>query len=329
VVIGAGLYLLVLFPSLLLQKGSYTFTLGFNNADVNHVILLMGPRLLGVAVVQLNFWVNIRLASQMSPGSVSGLTYGFSLMLMAQAIIAQSVAIAVMPTFSTQHALGQTDEMRGSLSATLRGVILLALPASIGLMLLREPLITLLYQRGKFDAVDTQIVSWALLWYAAGIVGHSVMEILTRAFYAQHDTKTPVIIGSIAMGLNIFLSIAFSKLFASIGWMPHGGLALANSFATALEAIVLFLVMRKRLNGIDGGHIMRGVIPSLISAMAMLFSIFGWLYFSKSFNVWIISLVGVFMGGGIYFGTLWLLRVPELQYIISGVLKRLKRINTL
>ena len=284
VVIGAVLYLLLLIPALLKQKGSYTFTLGIDNPNVKHVVLLMGPRLLGVAVVQLNFWVNIRLATQMVRGSVSGLTYGFSLMLMAQAVIAQSVAIAVMPTFSAQHALGQTDEMRGSLSATLRGVILLALPASIGLILLREPLITLLYQRGQFDALDTQIVSWALLWYAAGIVGHSIMEILTRAFYAQHDTKTPVIIGTVAMGLNVVFSIAFAKLFESIGWMPHGGLALANSLATALEAIVLFIVMRKRLNGIEGSHILRGVLPSAVGAAAMSLAIWGWLILSVEFT---------------------------------------------
>src|SRR5690606_23245545 len=136
------------------------------------------------------------------------------------------------------------------------------LPASIGLILLREPLISLLYERGKFDALDTQIVAWALLWYAVGIVGHSIMEILTRAFYAQHDTKTPVIIGTIAMGLNILFSIMFSKLYTSMGWMPHGGLALANSFATALEATALFFVMQKRLNGIEGRHILRGVMSS-------------------------------------------------------------------
>lgn len=324
VVIGAVLYLLVLIPSLLKQKGSYTFTLGIDNPNARRVILLMGPRLLGVAVVQLNFWVNIRLASQMSPGSVSGLTYGFSLMLMAQAIIAQSVAIAVMPTFSAQHALGQTDEMRASLAASLRGVILLALPASIGLMLLREPLTALLYQRGQFDERDAQIVSWALLWYAAGIVGHSIMEILTRAFYAQHDTKTPVIIGTVAMGLNVVFSIVFSKLFTSIGWMPHGGLALANSFATALEATTLFIVMRKRLNGIEGSHILRGVLPSLLGAFAMSLCLFGWLYFGRNVRVWILAPVGVMIGGGVYFAALWSMHVPELQYLVGGVLRRLK-----
>ncbi|MBK8418393.1 murein biosynthesis integral membrane protein MurJ [Candidatus Villigracilis saccharophilus] len=324
VVIGALLYLLVLLPTLFKQKGTYTFTLDFNNSNTRQVFLLMGPRLLGVAVVQLNFWVNLRLASQMPFGSITGLNYGFSLMLMAQAVIAQSVAIAVMPTFSAQHALGQNDEMRASLASTLRGVIFLALPASIGLILLREPLISMLYQRGEFDARAVQLVAWALLWYAAGMVGHSIMEILTRAFYAQHDTKTPVMIGVIAMGLNVIFSILFARLFASIGWMPHGGLALANSFATALEAAALFFVMRKRLNGIDGGQILNGIGLAALGVLSMSVVIAGCLYFGKNLSAWILTPIGVIFGGGVYISALWILRVPELQYMVSGVLRRLK-----
>jgi putative peptidoglycan lipid II flippase len=285
----------------------------------------MGPRLVGVAVVQLNFWVNTWLASQMAPGSVSGLYYGFSLMLMAQAVIAQSVAIAAMPTFSAQHALGQQDEMRFSLASSLRGVILLALPASVGLIVLRQPIISLLYQRGEFDERSVQIVAWALLWYAAGMLGHSIMEILTRAFYAQHDTKTPVIIGTGAMLLNVIFSVTFAKLFESAGWMPHGGLALANSLATALEATVLFVMMRKRLNGIEGGHILRGAIPSLIGSVGMALSLFGFLSLATGYSVWILAPVGVVIGGSVYFAVLWILRVPELGYILNGVMHRIRR----
>ncbi|HMD82693.1 MAG TPA: lipid II flippase MurJ, partial [Anaerolineales bacterium] len=141
VVIGAILYLGVQLPSILkLISGlpakrlitKYKL-LDFDDANVRQVLLLMVPRLLGVAVVQLNFWVNTNLASNMEAGSVTGLYYGFSLMLMAQAAIAQSVAIAAMPTFSAQHALGKLDEMRSSLASALRGMFLLSLPASVGL----------------------------------------------------------------------------------------------------------------------------------------------------------------------------------------------------
>ncbi|MHB8778693.1 MAG: murein biosynthesis integral membrane protein MurJ [Anaerolineales bacterium] len=325
VVIGAALYLLLQIPTLIKQRGAYSFTFGLDNPDVRKVVFLMGPRLLGVAVVQLNFWVNIRLASRMIAGSVASLSYSFSLMIMAQAAIAQSVAIAAMPTFSAQHALGQKDEMRASLASSMRGILFMAIPASVGLILLRKPLVSFLFQRGEFDEQDVQLTAWALLWYAAGIVGHSVMEILTRAFYAQHDTRTPVIIGTIAMGLNVVFSIAFANLFTSIGWMPHGGLALANSLATALEATVLFIVMRKRLSGIEGGHVWHGVIPSVVAATGMGLSLYGWLYFGNNLSAWVLAPIGVIIGSGVYLAALFILRVPELTYIANGVLRRLGR----
>ncbi len=312
--------------------------LGLHDSNVRQVLILMGPRLLGVAVVQLNFWVNTWLASQMAPGSVTGLYssqmapgsvtglyYGFSLMLMAQAAIAQSVAIAAMPTFSAQYALGKQSEMRASLAAALRGVIFLALPASVGLILLREPLVSLLYQRGEFDERSVQLVAWSLLWYAAGLVGHSIMEVLTRAFYAQQDTKTPVIIGSIAMGLNVIFSVGFSKLFEQIGWMPHGGLALANSFATALEATALFIMMRKRLNGIEGKHLAKGFGASAVAVCAMGFGLLAWSQVAKDWGIFLITLGGVTIGGGIYALSMWMLHTPELSFIVNGIKSRTSR----
>jgi putative peptidoglycan lipid II flippase len=285
----------------------------------------MLPRLLGVAVVQLNFWVNTNLASRMEAGSVASLTYGFSLMLMAQAAIAQSVAIAAMPTFSAQHALGKTDEMRSSLAASLRGVLLLAFPASAGLMILRQPLISLLYQRGEFDQRAVEMVAWALLWYAAGLVGHSIMEVLTRAFYAQQDTKTPVVIGTIAMGLNVVFSIGFSRLFAQIGWYPLGGLALANSLATALEAVALFFFMRRRLGGIEGKAIADGAWRVGLSTLGMAIGLGVWIQVTGSLNRWLVALGGVALGAVLYGMGVVILQIPEIKTVLHAIMRRLPR----
>lgn len=325
VVLGAALFLLIQIPSLLKLNGKFSFSFGWGNQNVLRVFQLMGPRVFGAAIVQLNFWVNNNLGSRMMEGSIQSLSYGFALMVMAQAAIAQSVAIAAMPTFSAQHALGKLDEMRSSLASALRGILLVALPASLGLMLLARPIVSLLFERGEFNATTAEMTAWALLWYAAGLLGHSIMEVLTRAFYAQHDTKTPVIIGATAMGLNVLFSILFSRYFETIGWYPLGGLALANSLATALEAAALFVMMRKRLNGIEGGHILRGAIPFSIAGGLMALTLFGWLRFSETLSVWILVPVGIAIGGAVYFGVLIALRVPELGYVINGVLRRIRR----
>ncbi|MFT3893572.1 MAG: murein biosynthesis integral membrane protein MurJ [Anaerolineales bacterium] len=325
VVIGSLFYLLIQLPALFKQKGKYVFTLGLHDANTRQVIFLMAPRLFGVAVVQLNFWVNNNLASRMEPGSAASLTYGFSLMMTALSVIAQSIAIAAMPTFSAQHALGKVDEMRASLAASLRGILLMTLPASIGLMMLRVPLVSILYQRGKFGEHDVQLVAWALLWYAAGLLGHNTYEIMTRAFYAQQDTKTPVVVGVIAMGLNVVFSILFSRYFASIGWMPHGGLALANSLATALEVTALFILMRRRLNGIEGKSIADAAWRVTVASLGMAIGLWFWIQLTGSMNRWLVGLGGVALGGIIYVIGVVVLKVPEVQMVTGAVMRRIKK----
>ena len=330
VVIGAVMYLIVQLPSLMRsfpQPFPSSSLAAVRDSNTRQVLLLMIPRLLGVAVVQLNFWVNTNLASKMEEGSVTGLYYGFSLMLMAQAAIAQSVAIAAMPTFSAQHALGKTDEIRSSLAASLRGILMMSLPASIGLILLREPIISFLYQRGEFDEHDVQLVAWALLWYAAGLVGHSIMEVLTRAFFAQQDTKTPVLIGIIAMLLNVVFSFWFSGLFQQIGWFPLGGLALANSLATALEATALFIVMHRRLNGIGVSYILRGFFAYVLASLGMAIGVLFWIQVWDGPMRWVVALGGVALGGTVYGLILFVLRVPEIQSVTRLFRSRFQRVD--
>ncbi len=321
VLIGAALHLILQIPSLLRQKGNYFPTLGLHLPDVREVGRLMGPRLFGVAVVQLNFWVNIRLASPY-PGSASAIFYAFTLMLMPQAAIAQSIAIAAMPTFSRQAALGKLDEMRTSLAASLRSVLLLSVPASVGLMLLREPLTALL----QFDEGGAKLVSWALLWYAAGLVGHSVVEILARAFYSLHDTKTPVIIGAAAMGTNIILSVTFLALFARVGWAPHGGLALANSTATALEALVLLHLMRRRLDGMEGRRVLEGGLHSAGAATLMALGLFAWLATTQGRPDWLVLLGGLAIGSGIYSALIIGAGVPEARSLLNSLIRKGKAV---
>lgn len=324
VVIGAGLYLLVQIPALLRQRGQYTPTLGLSDGHVREVFRLMGPRVLGAAVVQLNFWVNTWLASQMQPGSVAGLQYGFSLMLMAQAAIAQSVAIAALPTFSAQFALGKLEDLRASLTASLRGMLFFALPASAGLVLLRGPIVSLLFEGRSSSSTLPGLIAWALLWYAAGLVGHAVMEVLTRAFYAQQDTRTPVTIGVLAMGLNVLLSFALADGFARQGWMPHGGLALANSLATAIEATALFVLMRRRLGGLHEAHLWRGASAAGLGTVAM----GGALWVMARLTpvgapAWGAVLGGMLLGGGVYAVAMATLRVPELGALLRALRNRL------
>lgn len=325
VLIGASLHLLIQVPLLLRQGGEYLPTLGLDMQPVRTVGRLMTPRLLGVAVVEINFWVNTILASQQPIGSLPAILYAFTLMRMPLLVIAQSIAVAALPTFSTQAELGRLGEMRASLAATLRGVLLLSLPASVGLVLLRYPIVGVVLERGEFGPRSTDLVAWALLWYGAGLVGHSIVEITARAFYALHDTRTPVFVGALAMGLNVVLSILFSALFWRLGWMPHGGLALANSLASTLEGIALLVLMRRRLGGLEGQRMLSGLAIAAAGSLAMTALLVFWLQAAAGRADWIVAIVGIGIGGAVYGVVLWLLKVPEVRQVSSMLQARLGR----
>jgi putative peptidoglycan lipid II flippase len=322
VLVGALLHLSIQLPGLRRMRPQYAATFGLKDSSVRMVGRLMAPRLFGVAIVQLNFLVNVILASGMAVGSLTGITLGFAIMLMPQIVIAQAVAIAALPTFSSQAAKGELAEMRRSLASSLRGVIFLSLPASVGLILLRVPLVTLLFQRGEFDSNSTELVAWAVLWYSTGLVGHCLVEIVSRAFYALKDTRTPVTVGAAAMALNVVLSIGLSRLFLRLGWPPHGGLALANSIATGLEAIALLWLASRRLEGIEIARIRPGIAASLLATAAMGFGLMLWLAVTEGSSAWVVALGGVGLGAAAYWLASLGLRSPEARQLPGLILAR-------
>jgi putative peptidoglycan lipid II flippase len=242
-VAGAALHFAVQLPGLFKTGLRYAPVLSLHDAGVRQVLQLMGPRVLGLAVVQINFWVETSLASGLGSGAVAALNYAFRLMLLPQGVLAQSVATAAFPTFADQAARGHTTAMRSSLAATLRAIMLITLPAAVGLFVLGQPLIAALFERGKFQAESTGLVAVALAFYAPGLAAHSGIEILVRAFYALRDTRTPVAIGIVAMLANLALSLSL------IGLMQMAGLALANTLAAFAELILLLWFIRPRLEG--------------------------------------------------------------------------------
>lgn len=319
---GALLHLLIQLPGLLRLHGKYHLLLGLRMAEVREVIRLMGPRILGVAVVQVNFIVNVIIGISLPVGTVSAMALAFTWMLMPQAAIAQSIAIAAMPTFSQQATLSNWDELRHSLAASLRGVLLLAVPAMVGLILLRTPLFRL-YESDAFTAQSTRMVAYALLWYAFGLIGHSLLEVVVRAFYAMHDTRTPVSVTLVSMLLNIAFSLTFPGWFENLGWMPLGGLALANSLATSIECTVLIILLQRRLNGIEGHKIWDAGRKSGIAALVMGLGLWGWLSISGGISSWLVVILGVLVGAVIYAAMLALLKVPELSSGVAAMIQHL------
>ncbi len=326
VLIGAVLHLLVQVSSVIrLPQRFYTRAAGLKDKVVRQVVKLMVPRLIGAGVVQLNFVANTIIALSLGEGSASAVALAFTLMLMPQRTIAQSAGIASLPTLSAQAELGQLDALRKTLSGIIRVILLLAIPSTIGLILIRYPLVRVLYERGAFTSHSTDLVSWALLWYSAGLVGHSLVEVLSRAFYALHDTKTPVSVGVIAMAINILLSFGLASLFERVGWLPLGGLALANSLATALESVALLIILRRRLQGLEGRRILQAAGVGLLGSALMGAMVWGWLRWTTPFHPVIALAGGLVLGLVAYAVVVWLAKVPEVFALVSRLKRRLQR----
>jgi putative peptidoglycan lipid II flippase len=263
VVAGAFMHLGIQIPQLVRQGMSYKPVIDLSHPGVREVGRLMLPRVLGLATVQINFLVNTFLASTLVEGSLAALNYAWLLMLLPQGIFAMGIATAAFPTFSDLAARGRRGELRSTLSETLRLTLFLSTPSAVALIILREPLVRLLLERGRFDPSSTQAVAWALQFYALGLVAHSALEILTRGFYSMHDTRTPVTIGVGAMILNIVLSLVL------IQPLHHGGLALANSLATIVETVLLLVIIHGRLGGFDKSTLVRSAMKTALAATVM------------------------------------------------------------
>ncbi len=307
VLIGAAGHLLVQLPALLRLGARYTPVLDTDDPAVREIGRLMAPRMLGLAAVQLSFWVNTILASGLPEGSLAALNYGWLIMLLPQGVFAQAVATVAFPTFAAQTARGDLAGMRSVFVMALRTILFFTLPAAAGLILLAQPLIAVLLQRNAFTAQSTALVAIALQWFALGLVGHSVVEIAARAFYALHDTATPVIVGVGAMLCNIVLSLAF------IGAWQHGGLALANSIAVTLEMIALLWLLRKRLGGLEARELLPSLLRTGLASLVLGIIVWGWQQAPGVTSAWVKVLVCLPLGAGAYLASAWLLHAPELQ----------------
>lgn len=263
-VCGAALHLLVQVPALLRVGMQWRPLVDLRHAGVREVGRLFAPRVLGLGVVQFNqIFSGVVLASFLVDGSIAYLDYAW-LMTMMPLAVAMAVGTAVFPTLSEESALGRRRQLQQVFLVSLRGILFLTIPASIGLMVLGGPVIHLFFERGRFGPADTQAIAYALVFYAIGLAGHATVEIVDRVFYALHDTRTPVTAAVGAIVLNIALSLGLMQ--TSLG---YGGLALANSLAALLEAVVLLFLIRHRLISFAVEPLFLSTLRILAASLAM------------------------------------------------------------
>ena len=326
VVTGALFMWLVQLPELTFRRTRYSFSLDLGHPGVRDVLRLAGPRTLALGAVQIVFIVDTNLASRMPEGSLTALTYAFQLMLLPLGVFSIAISAAIFPSLSHYASLGQVNRMRDAVQQGIRWILFLTLPTVILMVVLRRPIVNLLFQYGHFGAEAREATQAAFLFYSIGLAGHALVQILARAYYASRDTTTPLALTLISIGLNVVLDVVLAPL------LGINGLALANSIATLVEALLLFWLLasraRLRLVGI-GFSTLKQVTASLLMGVAMF-------AFIRATNVTVDleqtklglafqTFIATAVGGLVYLAAAYLFRIGELGEIVAVVRARIAR----
>jgi putative peptidoglycan lipid II flippase len=247
VLFGGLLQWIIQVPQMRAVGYRWTPEVSLTDPGVRQIGRLMGPAMIGIAAVQINVFVNSIYASY-GAGWVSWTNVSFRLMYLPIGVFGVAVSTANLPALSRAAAEQDMTRFRETLSHSLRLILLLTIPSSVGLMILSTPIIRVIYEHGAFTARDSEMAGAALFYYAIGLCGYSAVKVVTDAFYAMKDTKTPLKASLGAVGTNLVLGYVF--LFV-LGW-DHRGLALATSISVTLNFVVLLALLRARLGRIDG-----------------------------------------------------------------------------
>ncbi len=298
VLLGGAAQLSFQVPFLQRRGIAWGFLFRPSHPGVKRVAKLMAPSILGLAVTQLNVLVSTLLASYLPEGSVSYLYYADRLLEFPMGIFAIAVATAVLPVMSEHSAKKDWEKLRGTLSFALRLVFFVTLPAMVGLIVLRQPILNVLFQRGAFTAYSAEMTAQALFYYSLGLAGFAGVRIIVPVFYSLQDTKTPVKVAFVALGVNALLGVVL------MGPLRHGGLALATSLAAGVNFGCLVFLLKRRLGRIGLRQIWGSFLKSLGASAVM------------GATAWVVCMQGEWEQTGASAGKVGLLLVAVLVAIL-------------
>jgi putative peptidoglycan lipid II flippase len=328
VLVGGVLQFLIQVP-LLVRKGmKFTFGVSFSHPGIRNVARLMIPRLFGIGIGQINLFVDTRFATAliMPIGSLAALTIADRTMELVLGGYAIAVATAILPMMSHQAAAKDFESLKKTLAFAVRIVAFITVPAALGLMILREPIVRVLFQHGQFDANSTRLTARALLYYAIGLPALASVKLVVPAFYSTSDTKTPVIVASISLVINVVLNIVFMQYFFKR--VQNGGPALATAIACFFDFFALFVIFRLRYGQMGTMEILRSFGKTSLCASIMGVACwFGNRYteftMHSRFLLQLLVFSGLIIGATtLYLGLAWLFRCSEIHEVYGIATRR-------
>lgn len=316
-VIASTMQVLIQLPAVIHSGYRYSPRINFRDPYLKKAIILVMPVLLGSAVRQINGVVDKTLASELVDGSISALTYANRINELIISVFVMAIATVIFPKLSQAFSQGEDREMKTILREGVNIILLITVPATLGLMLLAEPIVRLFFERNAFGPTATIMTSGALFYYSIGLVGASLRLMLNKVFYSLQDTKTPMINGTMAVILNVVLNLVF------IRFMAHNGLALATSISAIFTTVLLFLDLRKKMGIIGMKDMSITFIKTGLSALVMglvvyiIFYLLGGIFIVSRFTELVFLMLSVLVGASVYFILCKLLKIRELEELLK------------
>ena len=315
-------------PTLHKEGFRYRVDVDWRDEGLRRMLTLMGPGTIGMAATQFNLFVNQWLATGTGEGAVSWLNYAFRLMYLPIGLFGVSIATATLPAVSRQSTERDFGAVRGTVTNGLSLMLMLNIPAMVGLMVLAQPIVRVIFERGKFDAADTVATAGALQFYAVGLVGYSVVRILSPVFYALGRNRTPVMVSMAAVIVNAALNYSFVRL---LGY-SFRSLALGTSIAALFNATSLLVLLRTHLHGLNEAHLIGSIVRIVVASALMGAAAF---YSHELLSSWLPSHAFAVQAGrlGLSIGlalvvlaaSAWLLGIREFNEGLALVTRRLRR----
>ena len=288
---------------------------------------MVWPVLLGSAVGKISIFSDQVMASLLVVGSVSSLSYADKLFQLPLGLFVAGITVPIFPLLSERVAANAPEQVKATINFALRLMGFLMIPATVGIIVLRNPIVAAIYQGGEFKSADTLRTGWVLLFESLGLYSYAGRDTLTRVFYAYHDTRTPVKISAAAVFLNIGVSYLFMRLIGV------AGLTLGTSVALTVNFVVLIELLRRKIGPMGFREILKSLLRVTGAAAGMGVVIWPLDYLlahrlhAGSPTFLIRTVVGIGSGAGVFFLLSWLFRVPEAAEIVGmlGAVFRRKR----
>jgi putative peptidoglycan lipid II flippase len=326
--IGGGLQLAVQLPSLTRLGYRFRPDIHWRDPGIKAILLLMGPAVIAASTTQVNVLVNSMFASTLGDGAIFWLAIAFRLMQLPLGLFGVALGTVTLPLLSRLVVAGKMREFRSELARAIRWGFLLTLPSTVGLMLLAEPIISVLYQHGKFNAEQAAQAAGALRFYAIGLAGYAALKVLVNAFYAIDRRKTPMLVSFLAVGLNLLFNWIFTF---RLGW-GHRGLAFSTGCMATFNFLLLYFLMQHQLKGLESRHLL-SMLAKLALAIVPLVAVCAasshWLLADWQHQALLPKiaalLVTVIAGAGLFAASGILLHIEELKELRDAFMRRLRR----